>query len=328
MPPLRRPLRQGRLPGRLPRARVPVRLRVRGVRPHLHRLHAEGLRGRDRPRPAAGGRATARRLRRRRARRASRCRCARPRSSRLLRAAAATSSAASTRSSSSSPSASPTFRVFAQVTRRVAASRPQRACRSRSASRSPRRPGRARPAPGISSIGRQALERRVAEEHAELLAHHRPRRCSSCRSRFEPSGAFESLTCSARSRSRPMRAVDLVEQAVERVPVGHVVRRTRTGGTSRGRCRAADGGRARSKSASSSSTDRPIVPPAPAEFSISSHVVSEQSSSDLLERRNDALEPRLEARALMRADVEDDAVGPDRARGRRPSSASSSTLFS
>ena len=59
MPPLRGALRQGRLSGGVHRALVPVRLRVRGVGSHLRRLHAEGLRGRDRPRPAARGGGTA-----------------------------------------------------------------------------------------------------------------------------------------------------------------------------------------------------------------------------------------------------------------------------
>ena len=62
VPPLRGALRQGRLPRRLHRALVPVRLRVRGVGAHVRRLHAEGVRGRDRPRPAAGGRGQARRV--------------------------------------------------------------------------------------------------------------------------------------------------------------------------------------------------------------------------------------------------------------------------
>ena len=57
VPPLRGPLRQGRLPGRVPRAELPVRLLLRGVGAHLRRLHAEGLRRRDRPRHAAGRRA-------------------------------------------------------------------------------------------------------------------------------------------------------------------------------------------------------------------------------------------------------------------------------
>ena len=60
VPPLRGALRQGRLPRGVHRALVPVRLRVRGVGSHLRRLHAEGLRGRDRPRPAAGGGGAAR----------------------------------------------------------------------------------------------------------------------------------------------------------------------------------------------------------------------------------------------------------------------------
>ncbi len=64
MPSLRRPLRQGRLPGRLPREELSVRLLVQGVGAHVRRLHAEGVRGRDRPRHADGGRAQAGRFRR------------------------------------------------------------------------------------------------------------------------------------------------------------------------------------------------------------------------------------------------------------------------
>ena len=45
----------------------------------------------------------------------------------------------------------------------------------------------------------QPLERRVAEEDAELLADQALAAMFAWRSRFEPSGAFASLTCSARS---------------------------------------------------------------------------------------------------------------------------------
>src|SRR5262249_33131860 len=53
VPSLRRPLRQGRLPRRLPRSQLSVRLLVRGVGAHVRRLHAEDLRRRDRPRYAS-----------------------------------------------------------------------------------------------------------------------------------------------------------------------------------------------------------------------------------------------------------------------------------
>ena len=56
-PPVRSPLRQGRLSGRVPVARLPLRLLVRGVGEHVRRLHAEGVRRRDRPRDASRGRA-------------------------------------------------------------------------------------------------------------------------------------------------------------------------------------------------------------------------------------------------------------------------------
>ena len=99
---LRGALRQGRLPGRLRRARMPVPLRLPGVGPHVRRLHAEGLRGRDRPRaPRRGARAQGR-LRRRSGRSASRCRCAGPRS-RAATSTGPTSAGASTPSFSSSP---------------------------------------------------------------------------------------------------------------------------------------------------------------------------------------------------------------------------------
>ena len=63
MPALRGSLRQGRLPVGVRRAGVPVPLLVRRVGRHLCRVHAEGLRRRDRPDPDARGRG-ARRVRR------------------------------------------------------------------------------------------------------------------------------------------------------------------------------------------------------------------------------------------------------------------------
>ena len=55
------------------------------------------------------------------------------------------------------------------------------------------------------------------------------------------------------------------------------------------------------------------MPPAPAEFSRQSQVVSKQRSRTRCERGHDALEAGLEAGAEMRPDVEDDRVGVDRA---------------
>src|SRR5206468_3018063 len=46
------PLREGDLPVRLPQSRLSVRVRLRGARPHVHGLHAEGLRRGDRSRDA------------------------------------------------------------------------------------------------------------------------------------------------------------------------------------------------------------------------------------------------------------------------------------
>ena len=76
----------------------------------------------------------------------------------------------------------------------------------------------------------------------------------------------------------------------------------------------------RSTSAASSSSERPIVPPAPAEFSSRSQVGPSQRRQRLLEGRRRPLEPGLETIAQVRADVEDDAVRLDRARRRRPCS--------
>ena len=100
VPPLRRSLREGRPPGRVPQHGLPVRLRVRGLGPHVHGLSAEGLRRRDRPRAPRGGGGGARRLRRRSGRRAPLPMC----EVEVVRAtgAARTSSAAGTPSSTSS----------------------------------------------------------------------------------------------------------------------------------------------------------------------------------------------------------------------------------
>ena len=69
------------------------------------------------------------------------------------------------------------------------------------------------------------------------------------------------------------------------------------------------------RSSASSSSDRPIVPPAPAEFSMQSQVSPSQRSRICSSAGHGAVEPGLEAGAEMRADVEDDRVGFDR-RGR------------
>ena len=69
-----------------------------------------------------------------------------------------------------------------------------------------------------------------------------------------------------------------------------------------------------SNSVASSSIDRPIVPPAPAEFSISSQVCP-SSARRSAERGHDPFEARLEPGAEVRADVEDDCVRADRAAG-------------
>ena len=70
-----------------------------------------------------------------------------------------------------------------------------------------------------------------------------------------------------------------------------------------------------SKSAASSATDRPIVPPAPAEFSSRSQSRSSVSSSSSRSGGHGTLRRPREADAEVRADVEDDALGADRGGG-------------
>ena len=70
-----------------------------------------------------------------------------------------------------------------------------------------------------------------------------------------------------------------------------------------------------SSSRASSGIERPIVPPAPAQFSISSQVSPSALGEHPLERRRRRARARLEAGAEVRADVEDDRVGLDRLGG-------------
>ena len=77
----------------------------------------------------------------------------------------------------------------------------------------------------------------------------------------------------------------------------------------------------------SSSIERPIVPPAPAEFSSRSQVCSEQRSSTSRRAGTQRFDARFQAGAEVRADVEDDAVRLDRDTRHRRSSASSSTAL-
>ena len=70
-----------------------------------------------------------------------------------------------------------------------------------------------------------------------------------------------------------------------------------------------------SKIAASSSTERPIVPPAPAEFSSTSQSRSSVSSRSSRSGGTARFRPFADARAEVRAEVEDDAVGADRGCG-------------
>ena len=112
-----------------------------------------------------------------------------------------------------------------------------------------------------------------------------------------------------------MRRVDLLDERVDGGRVGHVVARgvevARVEADAEPRVAVE---RARRASRARRSSGRSCAP-APAEFSISSHVSPSQRSRICASAAARALEPGLEARAEVRADVEDDAVGLDRARG-------------
>ena len=110
----------------------------------------------------------------------------------------------------------------------------------RATPRRPRRRRRVPSGPGVSSTAGSSCSAGCARKRPSR-SPMRPSRTLSCRSRFEPSGAFESLMCSARRRSRPILVVDLGEQAVEGIGIGDVVARRVQAGTSRDRGRGADG---------------------------------------------------------------------------------------
>ena len=99
-------------PARLHRAVVPVRLRVRGVGAHVHGLHAEGVRRRDRSRSVRRGRGRRDGFGAVMAR-GRRCRCARRRS-RVLRAPRGRGRLPEPRVLRG-PAREPGFRVFAQI---------------------------------------------------------------------------------------------------------------------------------------------------------------------------------------------------------------------
>ena len=146
VPPLRRPLRQGRLPRRVPGAGLPVRLLVQGVGSHVRRLHAEDLRRRDRPRHAARGRAPSGGLRRD-PRGAPAAADVPDRGGADLRVALRGARAASTRSSASCPSASrrsASSRSSRPAEQRVLAAAPHGRARSQTSSEQRRAARRAR----------------------------------------------------------------------------------------------------------------------------------------------------------------------------------------
>ena len=155
----------------------------------------------------------------------------------------------------------------------------------------------------------ELLERRMREEDAHALAHL----------------ALEHVGVAVAVRAERRRAVVDVQraQAVEadrRVDLARRPRRARRGrsrrsprrrgGTSRGRCRAARAARARRRASPARSIERPIVPPVPAEFSISSHVSPLQRLRTFFIAAHDPLQRGVEPAAEVRADVEDDRRRP------------------
>ena len=276
MPALRGALRQGRVPGRMPRALLPVRLRVRGMGPHVHGMHAEGLRRRDRSRHPAGGAAAPRRLRRAsRARRAPLPMC--------------------------HVEVSCLLRVPRRRDRLPEPGVPRDPARDARASASSRR---SRGASSSSACAARCSRRRTRALGDRGGAAARRRRCSSGPgSRGSPAGLEGGVGEEVRGL-RPSfpadRGVPVAVRAQRRrvvdVQCSEPVESDRVG---RGRSTAAPSASgsvtstpdthqwhesrqspsrgwpsSRSNIASSSSTDRPIVPPAPAEFSISSQVRS------------------------------------------------------
>ena len=184
---------------------------------------------------------------------------------------------------------------------------------ARGASSPGRHRGRGRPGPAPRAAPAASGRRRVREELAELLAElaladvrvpvaiRAERRAGVVDvQRAQPVEPDRAVELASAGGSAPLRS----RTSTPETQRWHESRQT----PSRG-CRSS-----RSTTVASSSIERPIVPPAPAEFSSSSHVRSEQSSSTSRERRHRPLEPGLEAGAEVRAEVEDDAVRLDRAR--------------
>ena len=198
----------------------PFVVRVRGVRPHVRRLHAEGLRVRDRPRTC----------------------CSPPSGPRGLRRGAGDAKAAADvpgrgrrRATSAAQSelgcVNPEFFELPRRRARLPRARPgqlvdphvQRACSSRSAVTSaasgprPAAPASRSPPAGPAAAG--------APMKTPSRSPISPARTPSCRSRFDPSGAFESLMCRSAQAVEADLLVDLLQQPVELLAVGDVVAR-------------------------------------------------------------------------------------------------------
>ena len=170
-----------------------------------------------------------------------------------------------------------------------------------------------RPGPPTSSTAGRPCSRGLPRK-TPSSSPSRPSPMFACRSRFEPSGAAESLTCSARRRSSPIDAVDLVEQRVERRRVGDV-----------------DAGDVEVARVEADAEPRVPVEPLVERRELLDRAADRAAGAGRVlhqeprRRRSRARapapsraatrsSPRSKPGAEMRADVEDDAVGADRAR--------------
>ena len=280
MPSLRRPLREGRLPRRVPQHGLPVRVRVRGVGPHVHGVHAEGLRRRDRPRAARGGRDASAAASAPCAPAGRRCRCARSRSSPCY-GSREDELGCRNPEFHELPRERASFRVFARRHGRDRELSHRRGARFRRAgARSRRGPSVSAPLSShVSVIAGRPGTRGGRGTSRGRRRSGRGRRARDGRGSSRAASA-ESLTWSPRTRSSPIRASSRraasssAAGSETSTPDAHQWHESRQS-PSRG-CRSSA-----SQSAASSSIERPIVPPAPAAFSMQSQrssVVSSRSS--------------------------------------------------
>ena len=186
---------------------------------------------------------------------------------------------------------------------------PARAARSRA--RLPRAPGPSRFSPGVSSTHGSFCRPGADRNAAQPSSPSSPSPRLAWRSRFEPSGVWESLRCSERTRPRPSLRVASRSDALMPVGGADVI----AGGEQVAGVQAhaeALARRRRPRAArASSSNERPSVPPAPAVFSrcSSQPSLSASASRDRLAGAGDRL---ADIAGLGRARVQDHAAGADR----------------